>query len=229
MNSWRIVGISALLVFGACQNTQLGGTETGALTGGALGAGLGAIIGHETGHTGGGVAIGSAVGALAGGLVGNQIDKQNDQLNRRDEQIALQDARIQENQRMIDELKRRGADVRRSERGVVVNLPDVLFEFDSHRLRSDAVRAVKEIATVVQDYPDRKISVEGHTDSVGTIKYNQKLSEARSRSVADELVAQGVSRRRLNTYGFGESDPISSNRTDIGRSRNRRVEVIILN
>lgn len=207
----------------------MGGTETGALTGGALGAGLGAIIGHETGHTGGGVAIGSAVGALAGGLMGNQIDKQNEEFDRRDEQIALQDARIRENQALIEELKRRGADVRSTDRGVVVNLPDVLFQFDSHQLRNDAFRAVGEIAKVVQDYPERKISVEGHTDSVGTIKYNQRLSEARARSVADELVAQGVSRRRIATYGYGESDPISSNRTEAGRSRNRRVEVIIMN
>ncbi|MGI6524142.1 MAG: OmpA family protein [Bdellovibrionota bacterium] len=213
----------------ACENGQMGATEGGALTGGALGAGLGAIIGHETGHTGAGVAIGAASGALGGALVGSQYDRQNRELAEMDARISARDQMLEENRRMINELRRRGADVRTTQRGVVVNLPDVLFEFNRADLRPDAVRAVSEIARVVNDYPNRTISVEGHADSVGSIAYNQILSERRATAVASELVRNSVSDTRIRSVGFGESRPIATNRTDEGRARNRRVEVIIEN
>lgn len=225
----NILVLVLLVSLTACEGQRFGAREKGALGGGAIGAGLGAIVGNQTGNTGAGIAIGSAVGAITGGLIGNEIDNQDAALDSREERLALQQREIQENQRIIDELKRRGADVRSTPRGVVVNLPDVLFEFDSAKLTSDAVRATSEIASVVRQYPNRGIAVEGHTDSVGTISYNKRLSEGRARSVADELIASGVSRRRISTYGFGESDPIASNRSELGRQRNRRVEVIIEN
>src|SRR5690606_16190746 len=127
---------------------------------------------------------------------------------------------IEQNQRLIDEFKRQGADVRETRRGVVVNLPDVLFEFDSSRLTSKARGTIREIAEVLRDVGERRIAVEGHTDAVGTIGYNQRLSEDRARSVANELALHGVSRNRLRTRGFGETDPIASNRTAAGRARN---------
>jgi len=213
-----------------CEGQRWGARETGAVTGAAMGAGLGAIVGNQAGHhAGAGIAIGSAAGAIAGGLIGNSIDKENERLSNLDQQIAERDRMIEENRRIIDELKRRGADARLTKRGVVVNLPDVLFEFDKSNLRSDALRAVREIADVVGRYPERAISVEGHTDSVGTIAYNQRLSEDRARSVAQQLASDGVERRRIRSRGFGESDPIASNRTEEGRARNRRVEVILEN
>ena len=212
-----------------CQNGQFGATEQGALAGTALGAGLGAIVGHETGHTGAGIAIGSAAGLLAGGLLGRQADRTNTEIRSRDERISEQDRILEENRRIIDELRRRGADVRSTERGVVVNLPDVLFQFDSAALTNDARRTVGEIAQVVADTVDRSIAVEGHTDAVGTIDYNQRLSESRARSVADALVNNGVSQRRIRIRGYGETDPIASNSSETGRRRNRRVEVIIEN
>ena len=213
----------------ACQGQELKGREKGALAGGAVGAGLGAIIGNQTGSTGAGIAIGSAVGALAGGTIGNSFDNQNAELDEREARLAANQRAIEENRKIIEELKRRGADVRITDRGVVVNLPDVLFEFNKADLRPDALRSARQIADVVKEYPQRRLSVEGHTDSIGTIQYNQRLSENRARSVVNELVAQGVSRGRIETRGFGEADPIASNRTEAGRARNRRVEVIVEN
>lgn len=224
-----LIGLTIAFSLIACENQQFRRREGGALGGAALGAGLGAIVGNRSGRAGEGAAIGGAFGALSGALVGNELDRQDDALLAREDQLARQDALIEENRRIIAELQRRGADVRETERGVVVNLPDVLFDFDSADLRRDAIRAIREIADVARGYPDRRVSVEGHTDSVGTIKYNQWLSERRAQSVTRELVAQGVPNRRLRTYGFGESDPIASNRTDHGRGRNRRVEVILEN
>lgn len=223
-----VVAVCSLLFFG-CANQQLGETEQGALAGTALGAGLGAIIGHETGHTGAGIAIGAATGLLGGGLLGKRAEDTNRAIADKDRRLDEQDKLLQENRRLIDELRRKGADVRDTKRGVVVNLPDVLFEFDRARLTSDARRTVADIAEVISGTEGRSIAVEGHTDSVGTIDYNQRLSEARARSTADELVHSGVAPRRIHTRGYGETDPIASNKTEEGRSRNRRVEVIIEN
>lgn len=225
----RITILLCTLLLVACENTQLGARETGAIGGAALGAGLGAIIGNQTGSTGAGIAIGSAVGALSGALVGNEFDKADQNLSEREQRLAAQDRELAENRKLIDELRSRGADVRSTKRGVVVNLPDVLFEFDSARLTSGANHTVREIAEVINGAPGRHISIEGHTDSVGTIAYNQRLSEHRARSVADALTHEGVQSRRISSRGFGESDPIASNKTDYGRARNRRVEVIIEN
>lgn len=223
-----VLCLCALLV-GGCQSRSLSRRESGALAGGALGAGLGAIIGNQTGSSGAGIAIGSAIGAISGALVGNEMDNQNDTLDTRDDQIAIQERELEENRRLIEELKRGGADAYSSDRGVVINLPDVLFDFGSARLSEDANGTVNEIARAVSSVSSRSISVEGHTDSVGTVEYNQRLSEARARGVAQSLSQHGVSRQKIRTRGYGESDPIASNSTDVGRQRNRRVEVIIEN
>jgi len=211
-----------------CEN-GLKAREAGALSGAALGAGLGAIIGNQTGSSGAGIAIGSAIGGLSGAIIGNEIDASNAQLEQTDLQIEAQDRQIAENKRLIEELRRRGADVHDSDRGVVVNFPDVLFEFDSARLTSQAERTVGQIVDVVHGMSGRRISVEGHTDSTGTVTYNQRLSESRARAVGSSLIAKGIPSSRIRTRGFGESDPIASNNSEAGRERNRRVEVIIEN
>jgi outer membrane protein OmpA-like peptidoglycan-associated protein len=218
------------LAFVACQTGyQPTAQDKGTAAGGILGAGLGAIVGNQTGDPGAGVAIGAAVGALTGNLIGRKVDHQHAALDEQDARLQMQNRQIEENQRIIDELKRRGADVRTTDRGVVVNLPDVLFQFDSARLTSDAVRAAAEIAEVANQYRERRIAVEGHTDSLGTVAYNQRLSEERARSVAYELTNRGLDRSRISIIGHGEIDPIASNETEHGRSRNRRVEVILEN
>lgn len=225
----RILVLIVALSLAACQAQNIKMREKGALTGGALGAGLGAIVGNQTGDTGAGIAIGAAMGGLAGGLIGNEMDNQNEVLDERDARIDENQRAIDENRRIIQELRRRGADVYSTKRGVVVNLPDVLFDFNKANLKTDALRAVREIAEVVNQYSNRRIAVEGHTDSVGTIAYNQRLSEDRAYSVANELVANRVGRSRISVRGYGETDPIATNSTPDGRARNRRVEVIIEN
>lgn len=218
-----------IISFISCQGSKYSAQQKATASGGVVGAGLGAIVGNQTGNTGTGIAIGTAVGALTGNLIGRQVDSQNSNLNNQQQRLELQRQQIEENQRIIDELRNRGADVRRTERGVVVNLPDVLFQFDRANLTIGAKRAVAEIADVAKQYEERRLAVEGHTDSIGTIIYNQRLSEERAVNVARELVNQGVLKRRISVTGYGETDPIASNDTDHGRSRNRRVEVIIEN
>jgi outer membrane protein OmpA-like peptidoglycan-associated protein len=229
MNKFALLSALLLLGLSGCAGKEMSRRETGALGGGALGAGLGAIIGHETGHTGAGIAIGAAMGAVSGGLIGNEFDNSHSKIDQNEQLINDRQQQIAENQKILDELRSRGADVRSSAEGVVVNLPDVLFKFDSSQMTPDARLAASEIAAVVNKYPARRISVEGHTDSVGTVAYNKKLSTERAEAVARELEAKGVSYSRILTYGYGEGVPIASNSSEYGRTRNRRVEVIIKN
>ena len=225
-----VILLSLLFSAAACEPGRgLSSTEGGALGGAAAGAGLGAIVGNQVGSTGAGIAIGSAIGALSGGLIGAGLDAQEEETKATDARIREQDRQLEENRRLLEELKGQGMDVRTTSRGVVVNLPDVLFEFDKSNLTSAARSTVGQIAATVGHAGNRHVSIEGHTDSVGTVAYNQRLSEDRARSVANALTEHGVARRRVSTRGFGENSPIASNSTDSGRARNRRVEVIIEN
>jgi outer membrane protein OmpA-like peptidoglycan-associated protein len=221
--------LSMILLLSACENYRFGATDVAALGGAAAGAGLGAIIGNQTGHTGGGIAIGSAAGALGGALIGSQIERQDRALEDQSRRIEENDRVLAENRRLLEELRQRGIDVRDSERGIVVNLPDVLFAFNSSNLTPQARSTAKEIAHVINQAPTRRISIEGHTDSIGSIDYNYRLSDTRARAVRSELERYQVAPRRIMTRALGETEPIASNRTDQGRRRNRRVEVIIEN
>ncbi len=223
------IGFSLALLLCGCEGQKWGATETGAVGGAALGAGLGAIIGNQVGSPGAGIAIGSAFGALGGGLVGSKIEDQNAGLDAQEKTLEEQERQLQENKRLIEELKSRGTDARITDRGVVINLPDVLFQFDSAALTGAAYSTAREVAIAVESHGERHISVEGHTDSLGTDEYNQRLSLARARAVTSELVALVVKRSRISTRGFGESNPIASNQTESGRQRNRRVEIVVEN
>ena len=118
-------------------------------------------------------------------------------------------------------------ETRETERGLVVNVSDVLFDFDSANLKPGAREKVARIASILHSHPDLKIEVEGHTDSVGSDAYNQRLSERRAESVRVGLVQQGVNRDVVGTAGFGESRPVATNGTPSGRQQNRRVEIVI--
>ena len=108
-----------------------------------------------------------------------------------------------------------------------VRLP-VYFEFDSADLMPEAEVLLGKVgaALVSDDLADFRFSVEGHTDSVGSVDYNARLSEDRSRAVKAYLIAEGVPGDHLAARGHGEKRPAASNDSDIGRQRNRRVELI---
>jgi outer membrane protein OmpA-like peptidoglycan-associated protein len=111
---------------------------------------------------------------------------------------------------------------------------DVLFDFDKYDIRTDAVDTLKKVAEVVKEYSQAKLNIEGHTDSVGSDQYNQKLSEKRADSVKKWFVTHAaVQAFRITTKGWGETKPIVPNKkpdgsdNSEGRKKNRRVEVII--
>lgn len=219
--------VLALGLIGCAQ--PVNNAAKGSLLGAGLGAGTGAIVGNQVGNTGAGIAIGAALGAVGGALTGNAVDRMENENSALEGRISQNQAQLDENRRLIDELRSRGADARASDRGVVINLPDILFEFDRANLTGEAHRTIEEIEEVIRTVSDRPISVEGHTDSIGTVHYNKQLSERRARAVADKLARSGVSRARMNVIGYGEGSPIATNNTDQGRARNRRVEIIIEN
>ncbi len=107
-------------------------------------------------------------------------------------------------------------------------LRGVNFDFDKASIRRDAADTLDEAANILRGEPDVEVSVDGHTDDVGTDAYNQGLSERRAKSVVVYLAQHGVSASRLHPQGFGESRPIASNATDDGRAQNRRVELNII-
>ena len=102
------------------------------------------------------------------------------------------------------------------------------INFDTAKavLKADGDATVKEIVAMLKAAPEMKISIEGHTDNVGTPTSNQKLSEARATAVMDAVVKAGIAKNRLSAKGLGQTTPIADNRTDEGKAKNRRVELV---
>ena len=118
--------------------------------------------------------------------------------------------------------------LRETESGVVVTLGDVLFASGQTNLVEGGRCSLAEVVDLLQTEPDKKIRVEGHTDSLGDAETNLQLSEQRARAVLEALVSMGVSSERISALGMGEDFPIASNEDEDGRARNRRVDVILL-
>lgn len=114
-------------------------------------------------------------------------------------------------------------------RGLVVNLSSqVLFGTGKSQLKSAAFKSLDEVVNLLQTYSENKVLIEGHTDGTGSRKKNLELSGARGWAVYSYLVKHGIEPSRLSVTGLGPDKPVASNRTEAGRSQNRRVEIIIL-
>jgi outer membrane protein OmpA-like peptidoglycan-associated protein len=112
-------------------------------------------------------------------------------------------------------------------RGLIVNISDVLFDFNKYTLKPGAREKMAKVSGILLAYPGLKIQLEGHTDSIGSDEYNQKLSEERAGAVREYLVSQGVPANTVTAIGFGKSQPVESNDTAAGRQKNRRVEMVV--
>jgi outer membrane protein OmpA-like peptidoglycan-associated protein len=174
-------------------------TAIGAGGGAAAGAGVGAIVGGWKG-----AAIGAAVGGVAGGAVGNYLDKQ------------------------AQELKEVAENTKRTKDGILVDLKSkLLFTTDSSVLKPEAVEMVAKLGDVLAKYPEDRIRIVGHTDSTGSLAYNEELSMRRAKAVRDVLQGRGVKPEQMLVEGMGPERPIASNGTAAGRAQNRRVELHI--
>jgi len=158
-------------------------------------------------------------------------DKERDQVRlqarEREADQANQKARIATSQ--ADELAERLAELqaKQTEHGIVLTLQDVLFDVDRATLKPGAMSTINNLAAFMHDYPDRRVRIEGFTDSTGSDDYNQQLSENRAFAVKDALVQVGVESNRVDVQGYGEANPVASNDTTAGRQLNRRVEIVI--
>ncbi len=112
-------------------------------------------------------------------------------------------------------------------RGLVVSMPDVLFDFNKYTLKPEARERLAKISGIVLAYPDLKLEIDGYTDSVGSDEYNQTLSDKRAEAVRDYLTSSGVSASNVEARGMGKADPVADNSTAAGRQLNRRVEMIV--
>ena len=188
-------------------NNKQKGTAVGA-SGGAV---IGGVIGNNVGdgNTALGAIIGGVVGGAAGAYIGNRMDKQA--------------------QRIEQEIP--GAEVERVGEGINVTFDEtsgVYFATDQYTIEGQSRESLMALADIFQEYPDTNILVEGHTDSTGSDAYNLTLSKNRAQAVTNFLTSQGISRGRIDTKWYGETQPKYDNSTVEGRSKNRRVELAIV-
>lgn len=181
---------------------------SGAVLGAALGAVGGAVIGGGGRDSRNGALIGAGIGALAGGAIGNYMDNQEAELRA--------------------QLQGTGISVTRVGDRIILNMPsNITFATDQDQVMPQFYPTLNSVAIVLRKFDKTLIDVNGHTDSTGSVAYNQGLSERRAMSVAGYLNSQGVDPRRVSALGFGPSQPIASNATAEGRAQNRRVEIQI--
>lgn len=150
----------------------------------------------------------AGIGAIVGGGVGYYMDTQEAKLRK--------------------QLRGSGVSVQRDGNNINLIMPgNITFSSNGRNLKSKFYNVLGSVAIVVKEYNKTTIVVSGHTDSVGSNAYNQKLSEDRARSVADFLVTREVNSARIELVGLGEKHPAASNKTANGRSLNRRVEITL--
>jgi len=112
-------------------------------------------------------------------------------------------------------------------RGMVLTLGDVLFDTGRAELKSGASRTLDQLTQFLTEHPDRRVQIDGFTDSVGTDSYNEELSQRRANAVREALISRGIDSSRIGTEGYGKSYPVADNNDSGGRQLNRRVEVVI--
>ncbi len=199
-----IIALAGLLPFTGCE--RISKTAKGTVIGAGAGALAGAVIGKAAGNTTTGAIVGAAVGGATGAAIGNYMDRQARELE--------------------EDLD--GATVERVGEGIKVTFDSgILFEVDSYTLSGASKNEISKLSEVLQKYEDTNIMFSGYTDNTGSEDYNQKLSEQRAKSVAEYTAFTGVSGERMTIIGYGENDPVASNSTVEGRSKNRRVEIAI--
>lgn len=137
-------------------------------------------------------------------------------------------ARLEARDAQIKQLQN-SLNAKQTERGTLVTFGDVLFDLNRAELKPGGMHNITKLAQFLQENPDRKVIVEGYTDSTGSADYNQGLSERRANSVRAALVRQGVGPERIVAQGYGKEYPVASNSDSSGRAMNRRVEVTISN
>ena len=220
MNAMTKTGIAAALaatMLGGCA-TYTGQTNDpndpnrtgrGALIGAGIGAVAGLLSGGDATERRQRAMVGAGIGGLAGAGVGAYQDRQEAELRR--------------------QTAGTGVDVERDGDVIKLNLPDgVTFDFNKTNVKPQFYGALNSIATTIKQYDQTIVEITGHTDNVGSLAANQKVSDERARSVGAYLTGQGVQPVRLEMHGYNYQYPIASNDNEQGRALNRRVEIRLI-
>lgn len=209
--SFAVLILSAS-TFTSCKAIQnANNTQKGATIGTTAGAIIGGIIGNNVGNKKNselGAILGGVIGGVTGGVIGNKMDKQAREIKE-----ALP-----------------GAEVERVGEGIMLTLGENAVRFDTNKatLSAESRTNLLKLAPVFNTYENTNIVIYGYTDSTGSVEYNQTLSAKRANSVRNYLATNGVDNTRFKTKGLGVNDPIATNETIEGRSKNRRVEFAIV-
>jgi outer membrane protein OmpA-like peptidoglycan-associated protein len=213
MKILNLILIGGILIFGSCKTSQsqskrkLNKTEKGAVVGSTTGAVIGGIIGNKKNNTVLGAILGATVGGAIGTVIGNKMDKQA---------------------KKIEEDLGKTVTVERVGEGIKLTFnSQLLFDFGKKDLKANNREDLQKFAETLKTYPDTDLLIVGHTDNVGSDKFNQTLSKSRANSVSTELKYSGVAKNRISVKGKGERQPAVSNNTEENRSQNRRVEIAI--
>lgn len=205
--------ISVFLLTGCAAHETQTKTQKGALFGAAGGAAAGAVVGQVIGHNTKGTLIGSAIGAAVGGLggagVGRMMDNQEKEM--RDVLASSEAAAVSREGNLL----------------AVTFKGDVTFDTNSTVVRPGLHSELNRVATVMSQYPNTLVRVEGHTDSKGSSEYNLDLSNRRAIAVRNLLMQRGIADSRIDVVGYGKNMPVATNDTEAGRQKNRRVEIKI--
>ncbi len=201
-----IGAVSAALMAGCSPTGEMTRAQQGALIG-AIG---GAVVGKNTGDKDRGHTIaGAVVGGLAGAAIGNYMDEQ--------------EAALRQN------LQGTGVEVTRQNDNIVLTMPDAItFDFGQATLKPQFYGVLGGLANTLNQYPETRIQIAGHTDNIGSDASNLQLSQQRANSVRTYLASTGVAAQRMQAVGYGESRPIADNSSDYGRAQNRRVEITLI-
>ena len=210
-----LAGLAALVVSSCTtldpytQEEKTSNATKGALIGAAGGAVVGLITGDDSSERKKNALIGAGIGALGGGAVGYYTDQQELKLRKRLEGTGVSVTRIGDN--------------------ITLNMPgNVTFAVDNADISADFYPVLDSVALVLNEFEKTFIEVAGHTDSTGSLDYNQLLSEKRANSVVSYFMSREVMGDRFVPVGAGETRPIATNDTKEGRSLNRRVEITIV-
>ena len=156
-----------------------------------------------------------------------EASRQQAAMSQQQSEMSQQQARDAEMRTGQLETQLKELNAKKTERGLVITLGDVLFDTNKAQLKSGGSRSLQKLADFLKQYPQRKARVEGYTDSTGGADYNQALSDRRANAVRTSLVDMGISNDRITTHGYGEESPVASNDTAASRQLNRRVEIIL--
>ena len=205
-----VLSLVAVSFFAACATdpytgqSKVSNTAWGTGIGAAAGAGIGALVGGKKGAL-----IGAGIGAVGGAATGGYMDIQASKLRQ--------------------ELLNTGVQVQVVDNQIYLIMPgNITFDSNESIVKSSFKPVLASIAKVLNEYDKTYVNVAGYTDNTGSASLNKKLSNERADAVANYLIMKGVASTRINSAGYGSSNPIASNSTAAGREQNRRVEIKLI-